>query len=136
MDAIQSLMLASVIAVGGGLLGSAVSGILHRRSLRQETGRLATLLESAASPPPTRTLQLTPLLTAAWQRIEASAAKGDDSEEQRRQMAADMVQLMNQSDGAMRAKDRFLAAANHDLRQPLQAMDLAQEQLRAPQGTA
>lgn len=130
MNATQQLMLVSGIAVCGGLLGAAVSTFLHRRQLQRETGRLTTLIESTASPPSSRTPQLTPLLVAAWRRIEASAARCDGSDTQRRLMASDMVRLMNQSDGAMRAKDRFLAAANHDLRQPLQAMELAVEQLR------
>lgn len=130
MDSMQPLMLASGIAVAGGLLGAIVSTFLHRRSLQQETGRLAALIESVTALRSTRTPQLTPLLVAAWQRIDASAAKADDSDLQCRLMASHMVELMNQSDGAMRAKDRFLAATNHDLRQPLQAMDLALEQLR------
>lgn len=130
MNATQQLILASGIAICGGLLGATVSAYLYRRRLQLEAGRLAVLIESAVSPPITRTPQLTPLLVAAWQRIGASAARCDDSNAQRQQMAADMVQLMNQSDGAIRAKDRFLAAANHDLRQPLQAMELAIEQLR------
>ena len=130
MNATHQLMLASGIAIGGGLLGAAVSALLHRRHLQRETERLTTLIESTASPPSTHTVQLAPLLVAAWRRIQASAARCDDSDTQRRLMAADMVRLMNQSDGAMRAKDRFLAAANHDLRQPLQAMELAVEQLR------
>ncbi len=130
MDAMEPLMLASGIAVGGGLLGAAVSAFLHRRRLQHETGRLAALLESAVSLPSTHAPQLSPLLAAAWLRIEASTAHSDESDAQRRLMAAEMVRLMNQSDGAMRAKERFLAAANHDLRQPLQAMDLALEQLR------
>ena len=130
MDAMQPLMLASGFAVAGGLLGAAVSTILHRQRLQREAVRLALLLESATSAPGTRVTQLTPLLAAAWRSTDASNAMVDDSAAQRREMAADMVQLMNQSDGAMRAKDRFLAAANHDLRQPLQAMDLALEQLR------
>lgn len=130
MDAMQPLMLASGFAVAGGLLGAAVSAILHRRQLAREARRLATLLASATSSPPTLTPELAPMLAAMWHRIESSSALGEDNEVKRRQMAADMVLLMNQSDGAMRAKDRFLAAANHDLRQPLQAMDLALEQLR------
>lgn len=130
MNAMQPLMLASGFAVAGGLLGAIVSGILRRRQLAGEAQRLATLLESASSPASTRSAQLAPLLDAMWHRIETSKAQGDDSDAQRRQMAADMVELMNQSDGATRAKDRFLAAANHDLRQPLQGMELALEQLR------
>ncbi|MDI1252924.1 hypothetical protein [Thermomonas sp.] len=130
MDAMQPPLLASGIAVGGGLSGAAVSAFLHRQRLQRETNRLAVLLESATSVPSTRSPQLAALLAGAWQRIEVLISQGDDSAAQRRQMAADMVRLMHQSDGAMRAKDRFLASANHDLRQPLQVMDLALEQLR------
>ena len=130
MDPTQPLMLASGFAVGGGLLGMAVSAWAQRRRLQREANRLATLLDSATAAPATSMAGLAPLLAAAWRRIEASTAKGDDSDAQRRQMASDMVKLMNQSDGAIRAKERFLASANHDLRQPLQAMDLALEQLR------
>lgn len=130
MDAMQPLMLSSGLAVAGGMLGAAVSTILHRHHQAREARHLATLLESAVSVPSTRSAQLAPVLDAMWRRIEASTAQSNDSDAQRRQMAADMVRLMNQSDGATRAKDRFLAAANHDLRQPLQAMDLALEQLR------
>lgn len=130
MNATQQLMLASGIAICGGLLGAAMSALLYRRRLQREAAQLALLIESAASPLPTRLPQLTSLLVAAGRRIEASITRCENSDAQRRQMAADMVRLMNQSDGAIRAKDRFLAAANHDLRQPLQAMELAVEQLR------
>lgn len=130
MNATLQLMWASGIAVCGGLLGAAVSAYLHHRQLQREAGRLAVLIQSAASPPSSHMPPLTHLLVAAWQRIAASAERCGNSDAQRQQMASDMVQLMNQSDGAMRAKDRFLAAANHDLRQPLQAMELAIEQLR------
>ncbi len=130
MNATQPLMLASGIALCGGLLGAVVSAFLHRRRLQQEADRLAGLIQSATSAPSTHVPQLTTLVVAAWQYIATSRAHSRDGDAQRQQMAADMVQLMNQSDGAMRAKDRFLAAANHDLRQPLQAMELAIEQLR------
>lgn len=130
MNATQPLILALGIAICGVLAGALVSTFLHRRRLQREAGRLAALIESAAWLPATHIPQLSPLLIAAGQHIEAFAARCRDSDGQRQQMAADMVQLMNQSDGAMRAKDRFLAAANHDLRQPLQAMELSIEQLR------
>ncbi len=130
MNAMQPLMLASGIAIVGGLLGATVSAYLHRGRMQREAGRLSTAIESATSLPSTCAPQLAPLLDAAWRRIEAAATQADANDAQSRQMAAHMVRLMNQSDGAMRAKDRFLAAANHDLRQPLQAMELALEHLR------
>lgn len=130
MDTMQPLMVASGIAIVGGLVGAAVSGILMGRRMSKEARRLAGMLDAGTVTPSTQTSQFKPLLASALRRMDASTNQGIDSTTQRRQMAADMVQLMNQSDGAMRAKDRFLAAANHDLRQPLQSMDLALEQLR------
>ena len=52
MDAMQQLALASGIAVGGGLLGAAVSAILQRRAQVREVRRLADMLASGASPAP------------------------------------------------------------------------------------
>ena len=130
MDTMQPLMLASGFAIGGGLVGAAVSVMLIRRRMAREARRLAGMLDAGATVITTRTPPLQPLLASALRHLEAATTQGIDSTTQRRQMAAEMVQLMNQSDGATRAKDRFLAAANHDLRQPLQAMDLALEQLR------
>ncbi|MEO5835188.1 MAG: ATP-binding protein [Thermomonas sp.] len=125
----QPLLLASGIAIGGGLLGAAVSMILFQRRLAREAQRLSSLLGSDSARATTIS-GLDHLLVAIARQAEAGQDRFDESEAQRRQMSADMVQLMNQSDGAIRAKERFLAAANHDLRQPLQAMDLALEQLR------
>ncbi len=130
MDAMQQLALASGIAVGGGLLGAAVSAILYRRAQAREARRLARLVDSGASPSPDPSHPLSPLLASLSQRLVALHEAGDEQDAQRRQLSADMVRLMNQTDGAMRAKDRFLAAISHDLRQPLQSMDLALEQLR------
>ena len=130
MDAMQQLALASGIAGGGGLLGAAVSTILHRRALAREARRLAALVGSGATPAPGGRHPLSPLLAAVTQRLDALHDAGDEQDAQRRQLSADMVRLMNQTDGAVRAKDRFLAAINHDLRQPLQSMDLALEHLR------
>jgi len=134
MDALQQLVLASGIAVSGGLLGAAVSGILSQRRLQREAQRLGNLLERDLDTqhiaPPSTVGALSPLLAALGRRLYAMRRRGDEAEAHRRQMSADMVLLMNQTDGATRAKDRFLAAANHDLRQPLQAMDLALDQLR------
>lgn len=132
MDAMQQLALASGIAVGGGLLGAAVSWMLQERRLAREALRLGHALGGDAFTHPISSdlRVLSPLLDAAGNRLHAMQARCDEAEAHRRQMSADMVLLMNQTDGATRARDRFLAAANHDLRQPLQAMDLALEQLR------
>ncbi len=135
MDTMQPLLLASGFAIGGGLLGAAVSTILHRSGLAREALRLSTLLGGDPGPV-TRISGLAPLLDASSRLAAAGQARFYQSEAQRRLMSADMVHLMNQSDGAIRAKDRFLAATSHDLRQPLQAMDLALEQLRRNPSTA
>jgi len=130
MDAMQPLMVASGVAIVGGLVGAAVSAILVGRRVSREALRLAGMLDAGTVVPSTQIRQLMPLLASALRRIDVSTSHDLDSATQRRQMAADMVRLMHQSDGAVRAKDRFLAAANHDLRQPLQVMDLALDQLR------
>ena len=130
MDAMQQLALASGIAVGGGLLGAAVSAILQRRAQAREVRRLAGMLASGASPAPDPAHPLSPLFAAMAQRMAMLQDSHDEHDAQRRQLSADLVRLMNQTDGAMRAKDRFLAAISHDLRQPLQSMDLALEGLR------
>ena len=130
MDAMQQLALASGIAVGGGLLGAAVSAILQRRAQAREVRRLAGMLASGASPAPDPAHPLSPLLAAMAQRMAELQGSRDEHDAQRRQLSADLVRLMNQTDGAIRAKDRFLAAISHDLRQPLQSMDLALEGLR------
>jgi len=130
MDAMQQLALASGFAIGGGLLGAAVSAILHRRALAREAQRLAALLDTGAAPRADASHPLSPLLATLSRRIADLHGTRDQHDAQRRQLSADMVRLMNQTDGAVRAKDRFLAAISHDLRQPLQSMDLALDQLR------
>lgn len=130
MDAMQQVALASGIAVGGGLLGAAVSAILQRRAQAREAQRLASQVATGALPSLDDTQPLAPLLAAMAQRLDALQDAHGEHDAQRRQLSADMVRLMTQTDGAMRAKDRFLAAISHDLRQPLQSMDLALEQLR------
>ena len=129
MDAIQQLALASGIAIGG-LSGAVVSAILQRRAQAREARRLAGLVASGSSPSADAAHPLSPLLAAISQRMTALHGAHDEHDAQRRQLSADMVRLMHQTDGAMRAKDRFLAAISHDLRQPLQSMDLALERLR------
>lgn len=131
MDATQQLALASGVAAGGGLLGFAVSAILQRRALAREARRLAAMVASAGPPPLLEQRHpLSSLLAALSRRIAAIDDASGEQDAQRRQLSADMVRLMNQTDGAVRAKDRFLSAISHDLRQPLQAMDLALDQLR------
>ena len=130
MDAMQQIALASGIAVGGGLLGAAVSAILQRRAQAREVRRLAGMLASGASPAPDPAHPLSPLLAAMAQRMAELQGSRDEHDAQRRQLSADLVRLMNQTDGAIRAKDRFLSEISHDLRQPLQSMDLALEGLR------
>jgi two-component system, sensor histidine kinase len=131
MDAMRQLLLASGFAVCGGLLGTCVSWILASRRTRQEALRLASLVEAEpAALHATHLPELTPLL-AAWGRRQDTLQAGDEANAaQYRQLSAEMVGLMQQADGAQRAKERFLAASNHDLRQPLQAMDLALSRLR------
>lgn len=130
MDAMQPFALASGIAIGGGLVGAAVTAILHRRALAREARRLATLVVAGSAPPLDDTQPLSPLLAAMRQQLDAMRGTLVEQDAQRRQLSADMVRLMTQTDGAVRAKDRFLAAISHDLRQPLQSMDLALEPLR------
>ena len=129
MEAMQQFALASGIAIGG-LLGAVVSAILQRRAQARETRRLAGLVASGASPAPDPSHPLSPLLSAMARRVATLRETHEEHDAQRRQLSADMVRLMTQTDGAMRAKDRFLAAISHDLRQPLQSMDLALERLR------
>lgn len=126
MEAMRQLLLASGVAVCGGLLGGCVSWILASRRIRREALRLASLVEAEpAALHPSLLPELAPLLSAFGRRQEAQQAGGEAHALQYRQLSADMVALMQQADGAQRAKERFLAASNHDLRQPLQAMDLA-----------
>ena len=131
METMQQLLLASGFAVCGGLLGTCVSWILASRRIRREASRLASLVEAErAVVPSTHLPELAPLL-AAWGRRQDTLQAGDEAHAvQYRQLSAEMVGLMQQADGAQRAKERFLAASNHDLRQPLQAMDLALARLR------
>ena len=131
MDTMQQLLLASGFAVGGGLLGACASWILASRRIRREATRLASLVEAdPAVVPSTGSPELAPLLAAWGRRQDTLQAGGEAHATQYRQLSAEMVGLMQQADGAQRAKERFLAASNHDLRQPLQAMDLALARLR------
>ena len=133
MDAMQPWLLASGAAVGAGVLGAAAARLdppphpgdartAQRRSRRGHATRRGRRACAAARRVPARN----------------RGAEGalEDAAQQRRQMAAEMVRLMQQSDGAVRAKDRLLAATGHDLRQPLQAMDLALEKLQRAAPTA
>ena len=135
MDAMQPWLLASGAAVGAGILGAAASRawFLHRTG--REARNAAAMIAAGAIPADAGDA-LAPLLAAAACRVHALQAALEEATQQRRQMASEMVRLMQQSDGAVRAKDRLLAATGHDLRQPLQAMDLALEKLQreAPAG--
>lgn len=131
MEAMRQLLLASGFAVCGALVGSCVSWFLASRRIVREASRLASLVD--AEPPTglaTRVPELAPLLTSWQRRQDGLLAGGEAHAAQYRQLSAEMVGLMQQADGAQRAKERFLAASNHDLRQPLQAMDLALARLR------
>lgn len=131
MEAMRQLLLASGVAVCGGLLGSCVSWILASRRTRREASRLASLVEAEPGTlHATHLRELAPLLAAWGRRQDMLQASGEAHAVQYRQLSAEMVGLMQQADGAQRAKERFLAASNHDLRQPLQAMDLALARLR------
>lgn len=131
MEAMRQLLLASGIAVCGGLAGAVASWFLASRRTRHEVARLASLVEAEPTAPHATSLpELVPLL-ACWQRRQgALLANGEAHAVQYRRLSAEMVGLMQQADGAQRAKERFLAASNHDLRQPLQAMDLALARMR------
>jgi signal transduction histidine kinase len=131
MEAMRQLLLASGIAACGGLAGAVASWLLASRRTRREVARLARLVEAEPSVAHATALhELAPLL-ACWQRRQdVLLAGGEAHSEQYRRLSAEIVALMQQADGAQRAKERFLAASNHDLRQPLQAMDLALARLR------
>lgn len=126
----QQWVLASGMAAGGGLLGFAVATILQRQRLAREARRLAAMVDGGAAPPLRPRDPLAPMLAAVSRQLAGVHQAHDEQLAQRRALSADMVRLMNQNDGAVRARDRVLAAISHDLRQPLQAMDLALEQLR------
>ena len=131
MEAMRQLLLASGIAVCGGLAGALASWFLASRRTRREAARLASLVDAEPTAlHETGLSELAPLLEAWRQRQDALQAGGEAHAAQYRRLSAEMVGLMQQADGAQRAKERFLAASNHDLRQPLQAMDLALSRLR------
>jgi signal transduction histidine kinase len=128
MDALQPWLAAPGIALGSGLLAAAATRALGLRALRGRVRASARDLDAAvAQARPEDPLQ--PLLAAVQTRLCEARTRIDQGEAQRRRMSADMLRLMQQGDGAVRARDRLLAATSHDLRQPLQAMDLALEQL-------
>ena len=131
MEAMRQVLLASGIAVCGGLLGAFACWFLAAQRTRREASRLAALVEAEPTTHhATRLAELAPLLAAMGRRHDMLQAGGEAQSAQYRQLSAEMVGLMQQADGAQRAKERFLAASNHDLRQPLQAMDLALARLR------
>ena len=131
MEAMRQVLLASGIAVCGGLMGAFACWFLAVQRTRREASRLAALVEAEPTTHhATRLAELAPLLAAVGRRQDMLQAGGEAQSAQYRQLSAEMVGLMQQADGAQRAKERFLAASNHDLRQPLQAMDLALARLR------
>ncbi|RZA28280.1 MAG: HAMP domain-containing histidine kinase, partial [Proteobacteria bacterium] len=131
MDTMQQLLLASGFAACGGLLGTCVSRILASRRITREASRLAMMVDvGPVAFASARVPELVPLL-AAWERRQGALQDAVEAQAiEYRRLSAQMVGLMQQADGAQRAKERFLAASNHDLRQPLQAMDLALARLR------
>ena len=129
MEAMQPLLLASGVFAGF-LLGVGGMRVRERRSLEREASRLATQVRAGAMPGSTATPQLLPLLDACRHCIESLQEAREARDAQQRQLSSELVRAMQQADGAVRAKERFLAASNHDLRQPLQAMDLALVRLR------
>jgi signal transduction histidine kinase len=128
MEAMQQFALASGIAIGG-LLGAAAAAILIRRAHARDARQLAELVAAGMPPAPDASDPLSPLRSAMARSVASLRATRDQHDAQRRQLSAEMVRLMNQSEGAIRAKDRFVAAISHDLRQPLQSMGLALERL-------
>ncbi|QIL20909.1 hybrid sensor histidine kinase/response regulator [Thermomonas sp. HDW16] len=130
MEAMQQLALASGTAIGGGLFGAAVSAALRLRAQRRDALQAARLIANGSTPPLDASHPLSPLLEEIARQLAVLRRVNDDNDQQRRQLSAEMARLMTQADGAKRAKDRFLAAISHDLRQPLQSMGLTLEQLR------
>ena len=130
MDSMQQLALASGIAVAGGLLGAAVAAIRQHRAQDRDMQQLAQGVASGRVTARAFLPGSSPPIAMLAQHIETLQDERDRHEMQRRLQSADMVRLMNQADGAIRARDRFLAAISHDLRQPLQSMELALDRLQ------
>lgn len=125
----QPLLLVSG-AVAGGLLGAAAMRLLYRRRLSRVAARLAVAMPVELAAEPATPPELARLLRAFDARLQSLREERDEAGSQHRRLAAEVVELMQQAAGAARAKERFLEASGHDLRQPLQAMELALAQLR------
>lgn len=129
MDTMQQVALASGVVVGiAG--GAALCWAGMRRRLAREAAKLAASLErDASAPPPVDTLLL-PVHEAHSRSLRRWKALLAESAAENRQLSSDMLALMRQIDGASRAKERFLASTGHDLRQPLQALELGLANIR------
>ncbi|MFT4179488.1 MAG: HAMP domain-containing sensor histidine kinase [Thermomonas sp.] len=137
MDAMQQWALASGIAVGGGLLGAAVSRLLLQHRLKRDVQAIASAIEHDAPLPDDPAAMLSPLQHAIERRMQAGRDSIDQAQARERTQSAELLQLMQQADGAARAKERFLSAISHDLRQPLQTIELAMARLpRSADATA
>lgn len=133
MDMLPALLVVSA-AAGAGLLGGVL--VQGRRLRRAQVRALAPLLVSlreAGSPaPPDATADTADPLAELAQRIAALRRHAEDTQAQQAQMAAEMLHLIQQGEGALRARQRMLDATGHDLRQPLQRMQLALARLPPP----
>ena len=126
-------------ACGAGVLGLMIGRALARRGSQAHASRIGSWLEAlddadasmpAGPPPPPAG---TPLHSALQQHAGRLAARRATEVSQRRQYAADTLEALQQADAALRTRQRFLDAANHDLRQPLQALQLGLARLQARQ---
>lgn len=133
MDATATLALLG--AAGAGVaLGTAIGSVLSHRRQRQGLGDashwLAGLVDADAAPgapPPSLDREWSGLLQAHADRIGEQRAA---CERRWRDAADDALSAMHDSEAAQRARLRLLDTANHDLRQPLQALHLALSRLR------
>lgn len=123
MDTMQLLALSSAAGVGG-LGGACVAWQLAHRRIDKHISGIVTALEVGSQPPAPSSPALARLQQAHLQRWQGLQAMHGELVEQNRQLSADLLAAMRHADGAVRAKERFLASSNHDLRQPLQALEL------------
>ena len=125
----QLLALSSAAGVGG-LGGACVAWQLARRRIDKHISGIVNALEVGSQPPAPSPPALARLQQAHLQRWHGLQAMHGELVEQNRQLSADLLAAMRHADGAVRAKERFLASSNHDLRQPLQALELGLATLR------
>ncbi|WP_240097903.1 ATP-binding protein [Thermomonas flagellata] len=129
-------MLTAVLGGGAAAgLGLLAGLTLQGRRLRQAQARaLAPLLaaaqddDTACAPAPGTPAALAELA----QRIVEWRRRARDMQAQQERMAVEMLHLIQQGEGALRARQRMLDATGHDLRQPLQRMQLALARLPPP----